>query len=108
TPMSWGTPEQAAPLPSQRRALLGGPAAPNALLRQGWGSQESRTERSAGRVGLSAAVPRTMEETERSDGDRRIKSQHARLNCRNPGQTLQTVADRGHGLRREPFPRIGI
>src|SRR5262249_11354560 len=45
--LSWGTSEQAAPLPSQRSALSGGPAAPNGFLRQGWGNRESRTECSA-------------------------------------------------------------
>src|SRR5262245_10853793 len=101
--MSWGTPEQAAPLPSQRSGFVGGPAAPNAVLRQGWGIQESRTERSAGRVGLSAAVPRTMEETEKSAGDRRTKNQRRQVEWLEPPAKLcRLVAARVHGLPREP------
>jgi hypothetical protein len=89
--LSWGTSEQAAPLPSQRSALSGGPAAPNGFLRQGWGSQESRTECSAGRVGLSAAVPRTTEGTGKSTGDRRIRVSPPGSNGRCPSQSLQTA-----------------
>lgn len=52
---------------SQARGVLcwGTDRRPNGDCEATWGSRESRTERGAGRVGLSAAVPRTMATTER-------------------------------------------
>src|SRR5882757_3250934 len=63
-PSVLGHPKASGPAPKGGAVLCWGDPRAECALRQARGSQESRTERSAGRESLSAAVPKTERATE--------------------------------------------
>src|SRR5215831_15847985 len=81
------------PAPKPAECFVGGDRARRMLFEASRGSRESRAERRAGRVGLSAAVPRTTE-TERSERARWIKIQPPRLKTQVPCRLRTRVASR--------------
>src|SRR3954451_12887702 len=97
---SWGTGKQAAPLPKEAKCFVGGTGVAGVLFRQGRGSQESRTERSAGREGSSAAVPKTDRATDLG-GELIYMNEPTYLAGRLGGHAMETFKHPGERVRRK-------